>query len=149
MPEFKEWRINDLAMSLNAIPLDGGGYAEDEVMTVEWVDADWWKIQRGADPGSITRYFDGDFSAIIGLKYAQSANANDRLTALLKADIALPNGGGAGVFMARDLRGRLVITGPRAWVIGPPTDMKFGKGVNAFNWRICVADASSSFFGGR
>lgn len=142
----KSFNIRDLAMSLNAVPLDSGGYAEDEVMTVEW-DEDWWKKYKGAD-GETSRSGTNNFGAKVTLKYAQTAGANDRLSAILKADILLPNGGGAGVFMARDLNGRTVVTSPRAWIIGPPP-LKFAKTIQVYEWPIDLDDASASFFGGR
>ena len=143
---FKAWNINELALSLSAVPLDGGGYAEDEVASFEW-DDDWYKKYKGAD-GETTRANTNSFGGVLTLKYAQSADANDRLSALLKADILLPNGGGAGVLMMRDLYGRLVLTGPRAWVMGPPP-LKLAKTVQVYEWKIDVADARGSFFGGR
>lgn len=144
--DFKAWNVNDLAISHNAVPLDGGGYDEDEVMTVDW-NSDWFTTFKSAD-GSTSRASTNDFGCIVTLKYAQTAAANDRLSAILQADVALPNGGGAGVFMSRDLEGRLVVTGPRAWVVGPPP-LKLGKTVKVYEWKIAIADARSSFFGGR
>jgi hypothetical protein len=143
---FKAWNINELAMSLNAVPLDAGGYAEDEVLTVEWGE-DWFTKYVGAD-GEATRSRTNNFGAVATINYAQTADANDRLSAILQADILLPNGGGAGVFMARDMEGRLVVTGPRAWVMGPPA-IKLGKTVQVYSWKIDIADARSSFWGGR
>jgi hypothetical protein len=143
---FKAWNIGDLAISLNGVPLDSGGYGEDEVMTVEWTE-DWWTKYTGAD-GEVTRSLTNNFGATVTLNFAQSADANDRLDAILKADLLLPNGAGAGIFAARDLQGRLVLSSPRAWIIGPPA-LTFGKTVQVFPWRIDLADASGSVFGGR
>jgi hypothetical protein len=143
---FKAWNINELAISQNAVPLDAGGYAEDEVASFEW-DDDWFKKYTGAD-GEVTRASTNTFGGVLTLKYAQSADANDRLSALLKKDVLLPNGGGAGVLMLRDLYGRLVLTGPRAWIMGPPP-LKMAKTVQVYEWKIDVADARGSFFGGR
>lgn len=143
---FKAFNINDLAISLNSVPLDGGGYGEDEVMSVEW-EGDWFEKMRGAD-GELSRSNTNKFGAIVTLRYAQTADANDRLSALLKADILLPNGGGAGVFMSRDLQGRTMVTGPRAWVMGMPA-LKFGVKTQVNEWKIEIADARNSFVGGR
>lgn len=143
---FKAWNIGDLAMSLNAIPLDSGGYGEDEVMTVEWTE-DWYTTYRGAD-GECTRVRTNNFGATVTLNFAQSADANDRLSAILQADLLLPNGAGAGVFSARDMQGRLVISSPRAWIMGLPA-VTLGKSVQVFPWKIELADASASFIGGR
>jgi hypothetical protein len=143
---FKAWNINEVAISQNAVPLDAGGYAEDEVASVEWGE-DWFQKYTGAD-GEVTRSRTNNFGAVVTLKYAQTADANDRLSALLQADILLPNGGGAGVFMLRDLEGRLLVTGPRAWVMGPPA-IKLGKTVQVYEWKIDIADARGSFWGGR
>lgn len=143
---FKAWNINELAISLNAVPLDAGGYAEDEVLTIEWGE-DWYTKYTGAD-GEVTRARTNNFGALATLKYAQTADANDRLSAILLADLALPNGAGAGVFLVRDLEGRLVVTAPRAWVVGPPP-LKFAKSVQVYEWKIDLADARGSFFGGR
>lgn len=143
---FKSFNIRDMAVSLNAVPLDGGGYPEDEFMSVEWGD-EWWKKYVGSD-SEVTRVPTNDFSARVTLRYQMTADANDRLMAILKADVLLPNGAGAGVFMARDLNGRLVVTGPRAWVVGPASP-KVGKTVQVNEWMIDIADASASFIGGR
>ena len=143
---FKAWNINDLALSLNAVPLDAGGYAEDEVFTLEWGE-DWFQKYVGAD-GEVTRSRTNNFGAVATLKYAQTADANDRLSAILQADVLLPNGAGAGMFMARDVEGRLVVQAQRAWVMGPPP-IKLAKTVQVYEWKIDLADARGSFFGGR
>lgn len=143
---FKTWNINELAMSLNAIPLDGGGYAEDEVLTIDWTD-DWYAKYVGAD-GEVTRTRTNNFSATATLKYAQTADANTRLSAMLQADIQILGGTGAGVFIAKDTKGQLVVTSARAWIIGPPP-IRLGKTVQVFEWKIDLADVRGSFFGGR
>lgn len=143
---FKAWNINDLAISLNAVPLDGGGYADDEVMSVEW-EGDWFAKLRGAD-GELSRSTTNEFGAIVTLRYAQTADAHDRLSSMLKTDILLPNGAGAGTFMSRDLHGRTMVTGPRAWVMGMPA-LKFGKTIQVWEWKVEIADARNSFVGGR
>jgi hypothetical protein len=143
---FKAWNINDLAVSQNAVPLDSGGYGEDEFLSVEWSE-DWFASYRGSD-GECTRTRTNNFGAIVTLNYAQTADANDRLSAILNADLLLPNGAGAGVFNARDMQGRLVLSSPRAWVVGPPT-ITLGKTVQVYAWRIELADVTGSFFGGR
>jgi hypothetical protein len=143
---FKAWNINDMALSLNAVPLDAGGYAADEFVSVEW-EEDWYALYRGAD-GEVTRSATNNFGAMVTAKYAQTADANDRLSAMLQADVLLPNGAGAGVFMLRDLEGRLVITAARAWIVGPPA-LKMAKTVQVYEWKIALADARGSFFGGR
>lgn len=143
---FKSWNINELAMSLSAVPLDGGGYPDDEVFSIEWAE-DWYTLYTGAD-GESVRTRTNNFAATVTVRFAQTADANDRLMALLLADIKLPNGGGAGVFTARDLEGRLVITSERAWIVGPPA-VKLGKTVQINEWKIHLADARGSFIGGR
>jgi len=143
---FKAWNINELAMSLSAVPLDSGGYADDEVFGLEWAE-DWYTVYIGAD-GEATRARNNNFMATATLRYAQSSGTNDRLSALLAADILLPNGGGAGVFVARDTEGRLVVTSERAWIMGPPA-IKLGKTVQVYEWKITLADARGSFIGGR
>jgi hypothetical protein len=143
---FKAWNIKELNISLNAVPLDGGGYAEDEVLTIDWTE-DWYNKYVGAD-GEVTRTRTNNFSATATLKYAQTADANDRLSAMLAADVAILNGAACGVFMARDLAGRLLVTSARAWIIAPPA-IKLGKTVQVFEWKIDLADARTSFFGGR
>ncbi len=143
---FKEWNLNDVAQSLNAIPLDGGGYSEDEMVSVEWGE-EWFKKYTGAD-GEVTRSRSNNYGALVTLKFAQTADANDRLSAILRADVLLPNGGGAGVYMLRDTEGRTVVTGPRAWIMGPPA-IKFAKTVQVYEWKIDIADARGSFWGGR
>lgn len=142
----KAWNIRDLALQLNAVPLDGGGYAEDEVMTLEWAE-DQFLAYVGAD-GEVSRSNTNNGLATATLKYAQTANANDRLTALHLADLALPNGAGAGVFQARDRNGRLVVLAQRAWVMGFP-GVTLGKTIQVFEWKIQLADARGTFLGGR
>lgn len=143
---FKSWNINELSITLNAIPLNGGGYADDEVLTIDWTD-DWYTKYVGAD-GEVTRTRTNNFSATATLKYAQTADANDRLSAMLIADIGTLNGVAAGAFSVKDLPGRLFITSARAWIIAPPA-IKLGKTVQVFEWKIDLADARSSVFGGR
>jgi hypothetical protein len=143
---FKAWNINEMSLSLNAVPLDGGGYAEDEVLTIDWTE-DWFSMYVGAD-GEVTRVRTNNFSALATLKYAQTADANDRLSAMLTADIAVLNGAAAGVFNARDQSGRLLVTSARAWITAPPA-IKIGKTVQVYEWKINLADARTSFFGGR
>lgn len=135
-----------MVCSLNAVPLDAGGYADDEVATVEW-SSDWWQTYTGAD-GSKTRSTTNDFGAIVTMRYAQTANANDRLSAVMIADLALKNGAGAGMFRLADSEGRTVLLAERAWVVGPPP-LKFAKTVQVYEWKIELADARGSFFGGR
>lgn len=143
---FKAWNINEVACSLSAVPLDAGGYAEDEVFSVEWTE-DWYSKYVGAD-GEVTRTRTNNFGCVATLRYAQTADANDRLSALLAADLALPNGGGAGVFALRDTEGRTVMMAEHAWIIGPPA-IKFAKTVQVYEWKVDVANARGSFFGGR
>jgi hypothetical protein len=143
---FKDWNINDVALSLSAVPLDGGGYAEDEVVSVEWGE-DFYTKYKGAD-GETTRVRTNNFGCVVTLRYAQTADANDRLSAILQADLALPNGGGAGVFSMKDIPGRTIILAERAWVMGPPA-VKFAKTVQVYEWKIDLDDARASFFGGR
>ena len=78
---FKDWNINDLAISLNAIPLDDGGYADDEVFSLEWDDAQFLDF-TGAD-GEVSRYATNNFKAFVTLGYANTANANDRTGRIL------------------------------------------------------------------
>ena len=145
-PEFKTWNVNDLAISLNAVPLDAGGYGEDELLSIDW-DEDWYAKTRGGD-GSVTRTQTNQFGGTATLTYAQTANANDRLSAILAADILTKNGAAAGVFKAVDTEGRLVVLAERAWVMGPPP-LKLGKTVQVYAWKIDFAFARTSFFGGR
>lgn len=146
MGGFKDWNINDVAISLSGVPLDAGGYAEDEVVSMEWSE-DWHSKYTGAD-GEVTRVRTNNFGGVVTLRYAQTADANDRLSALLAADIVLPNGGGAGVFSLRDTEGRSLLFSERAWIMGPPP-LKLGKTVQVYEWKIDLADARASFFGGR
>lgn len=144
--KMRAWNIKDLAISLNAVPLDDGGYAEDEVMTLEW-EEEQFGVFKGAD-GEISRYSTNSGLAMITLKYAQTAAANDRLMGLLLADTTIPNGAGAGMFSSRDLFGRTVVTSERAWVNGYP-NVTFGKTIQVVEWKIQLADARMSFIGGR
>lgn len=143
---FKSWNINELSISLNALPLGTGGYAEDEVLAIDWTE-DWFTKYVGAD-GEVTRTRTNNFSATATLKYAQTADANTVLSAQLAKDIATLNGAAAGVFSVKDSGGALIITSPRAWIIAPP-QIRLGKTVQVFEWKIDLADARSSVFGGR
>lgn len=143
----RAWNIKDLAISLNAVPLDDGGYGEDEVMALEWAE-DQFTAYVGAD-GEVSRAATNNGLATVTLTYAHTAAANDRLTALLKADIATPNGAGAGMFVARDTNGRLVVSAERAWVMAYPS-VTVGKTIQTVEWKIQLADASiTTFIGGR
>lgn len=144
---FRAWNIKDLAISLNAVPLSDGGYGEDEVLQLEW-EEDQFTPFVGAD-GEVSRAATNNGLATVTLTYAHTAAANDRLTALLKADIAAPNGAGAGMFVARDLNGRMLISSERAWVAGYPS-VTLGKTIQTIEWKLQLADAAlASFIGGR
>lgn len=144
---FRDWNINDLALNLSAVPLSGGGgYADDEVFGLEWGE-DVWTTYVGAD-GEVSRSATNNDTAIATIRYAQTSVMNDRMWGLLTADRALPNGAGAGLFVARDTEGTLVVTSERAWIMGRPA-VKLGKTIQVYEWKIQLADASGSFIGGR
>jgi hypothetical protein len=143
----RAWNIKDLAISLNAVPLSDGGYGEDEVMQLEW-EEDQFTAYVGAD-GEVSRAATNNGLATVTLTYAHTAAANDRLTALLKADMAAPNGAGAGMFSARDVNGRMLVQAERAWVMAYPS-VTLGKTIQTVEWKLQLADASlASFIGGR
>lgn len=144
--KLRAWNIRDLAISLNAVPLDDGGYDEDEVMTLEWAE-EQFSVFVGAD-GEVSRANTNSGVAMVTLKYAQTAAANDRLQALLLVDLAVPNGAGAGMFKANDTQGRAIVMSDRSWVVGYPS-VTFGKTVKVIEWKIQLADARGSFIGGR
>jgi len=143
---FKTWNINELSINLDGVPLDTGGYAEDEVFSLDWGE-DWYTKYVGAD-GEVVRTRTNNFSATVTLKYAQTADANTRLSGLLTTDIATLAGVAAGVFAAKDTAGKLLVTSPRAWIVGPP-GIKLGKTVQVYEWKIDLANARASVFGGR
>lgn len=147
MAQMRAWNIKDLTISLNAVPLSDGGYGEDEVMQLEW-EEDQFTAYVGAD-GEVSRAATNNGLATVTLTFAQTAAANDRLTALLKADMLATNGAGAGMYQARDLNGRMVVISERAWVMAYPS-VTLGKTIQTVEWKIQLADASiGSFIGGR
>jgi Protein of unknown function (DUF3277) len=147
MTQMRAWNVKDLAISLNAVPLSDGGYGEDEVMKLEW-EEDQFTVYVGAD-GEVSRAATNNGLAKVTLTYAHTAAANDRLTALLKADLAATNGAGAGVYSARDVNGRMLVTSERAWVMAYPS-VTLGKNIQTIEWPLQLADASiGSFIGGR
>jgi len=147
MAQMRAWNIKDLTISLNAVPLSDGGYGEDEVMQLEW-EEDQFTSYVGAD-GEVSRAATNNGLATVTLTYAQTAAANDRLSALLKADMAATNGAGAGMFQARDINGRMVVLSERAWVMAYPS-VTLGKTIQTIEWKIQLADAAlGSFIGGR
>jgi hypothetical protein len=147
MANMRAWNIKDLALSLNAVPLDDGGYGEDEVMQLEWAE-DQFTAYVGAD-GEVSRASTNNNLATVTLTYAQTAAANDRLTAILKADIAASNGAGAGMFSARDTAGRMVVSSERSWIMAFPS-VTMGKTIQTVQWKIQLADAAvGTFIGGR
>lgn len=147
MAQMRAWNIKDLQISLNAVPLSDGGYGEDEVMQLEW-EEDQFTAYVGAD-GEVSRAATNNGLATVTLTYAQTAAANDRLSAILKADMLATNGAGAGLYQARDLNGRMVVISERAWVMAYPS-VTLGKTIQTVEWKIQLADASmGSFIGGR
>lgn len=147
MAQMRAWNIKDLTISLNAVPLSDGGYGEDEVMALEW-EEDQFTAYVGAD-GEVSRAATNNGLATVTLTYAHTAGANDRLTALLKADMLATNGAGAGMFQARDVNGRMVVSSERAWVMAYPS-VTLGKTIQTIEWKIQLADASiGTFIGGR
>lgn len=146
MAGMRAWNIKDLTISLNAVPLEGG-YGEDEVMSLEW-EEDQFVAFVGAD-GEVSRANTNNGLATVTLTYAHTAAANDRLTALLRADMLAPNGAGAGMFVARDIHGRMVVSAERSWVMGYP-GVTLGKTIQTVEWKIQLADALlATFIGGR
>jgi len=142
----RAWDLRDLTISLNAVPLVGG-YGEDEVMALEW-EEDQFVAFVGAD-GEVARASTNNGLATVTLTYAQTSAANDRLSALLIADRAAPNGAGAGHFQARDVNGRMLVESERAWVMAFPS-VTLGKTIQTVEWKIQLADAAmSTFIGGR
>lgn len=147
MSNMRAWNIRDLVINLNAVPLDDGGYGEDEVMALEWAE-DQFTAFVGAD-GEVSRAQTNNGLATVTLTYAHTAAANDRLTAMLKLDMLTPNGAAAGMFQARDTNGRMVVASERAWVMGYPS-VTLGKTIQTLQWKIQLADALiASFIGGR
>jgi hypothetical protein len=147
MSGMKAFNIKDLAISLSGVPLDAGGFGDDDVLSIEW-DEDQWETFTGAD-GEVTRSATNNYQATATLRLSQTSDVNDRLSALLHADLALPNGAGAGAFMCKDVHGRAVISSERAWVNGFPKEVKFGKGTKVWEWQIKLANARTSVLGGR
>jgi hypothetical protein len=147
MSQMRAWNLRDLVLSLNAVPLEDGGYGEDEVMQLEW-EEDQFVAFVGAT-GEVSRAATNNGLATVTLTYAQTGAANDRLSALLRADMLAPNGAGAGMFTARNLNGRLVVQADRAWVMGYP-GVTLGKTIKTFEWKIQLADAlMGTFIGGQ
>jgi len=146
MGSLRAWNIRDLAVSLNAVPLDGG-YGEDEVMALEWAE-DQYTAFVGAD-GEVSRASTNNGLATVSLTYAHTSPANDRLQGMLLLDMATANGAAAGAFSARDLYGRMVVSSERAWIMGYPS-VTLGKTIQTLQWKIQLADATvATFIGGR
>jgi Protein of unknown function (DUF3277) len=146
MAQMRAWNLKDLTLTLNAVPLEGG-YGEDEVMALEW-EEDQFVAFVGAD-GEVSRADTNNGLATVTLTYAQTSAANDRLSALLLADKAAPNGAGAGLFQARDVNGRMLVMSERSWVMGYP-NVTLGKTIQTLEWKIQLADAMmATFVGGR
>lgn len=77
--KMRAWNIKDLAISLNAVPLDDGGYAEDEVMTLEWDEEQFAIYKRrssslapGVSLSSIDALFSVDFATSPGPVVAEN-----------------------------------------------------------------------------
>lgn len=146
MQQQMSWNINEFAVNLSGLPLDGGGYPEDEVFTLEW-DDELYTLTKGCD-GSATRESVNSHSAIFTARYVQTAVANDILNGLMQTDLLLPNGGGAGMFLGKDLHGRMMVQSPGSYVMARPK-MAWGKKVQVVEWKIQLPDARGTIFGGR
>lgn len=144
MAGFKEHDARDYSIVLSGVSLTSG-YADGEFFTIEW-DTDAYTDKIGTD-GEVTRSRTYDERATVTLKYMNTSECNDRLSALHKLDKAAPNGAGAGPLMIRDREGRAVYTAERAWIAKQPS-VSGDREATSREWKLRAAELIS-FHGGR
>lgn len=136
MPEFKIYDADQITINVCGIPV-AAGFGDGEFCRIEESD-DKFTFYESTD-GSVTRSKTLKRTAIVTLTLAQTAEANDALSALHNLDLAQPNGAGIGAFICRDRGGRAIYQASKCCVIKPP-DVSFDREATTREWKIFLID---------
>jgi hypothetical protein len=144
MSQVINYDVNQVTVVVADILIDGG-WAEDDVIKVE-PNSDDYGFVVGAG-GDVGRYKTNDPVTKVTLKLMQGSTYNDLLAAKRALDMNTPGGAGIGAFLIKDRLGRATYAGSKSFILGPPKDVTFGKGLKAREWTIIVCN-SVRFDGG-
>lgn len=122
----------------------GSGWADGTFVSVEQ-DEDAFSLYVGTD-GEGTRAKSNNASATITFTLAQSALANDLLSAQYNLDLLTPGGVGVVPLLVKDGSGRSLFAAESAWIQKPPR-AEYGREVGTREWTIRT-DSLVQFHGG-
>ena len=108
------------------------GFADGDFLTIETEDL--FGDVVGSD-GEMARSASNNRSATIGINVLQTVPANDRLSALLKADLESPNGSSIFSLVVRDLEGTSLLVAEKCWVMKYP-DITYGREAGSREWSL-------------
>lgn len=143
MPNPKIWSVNGISANFASVDLaDGKG--KDTFVRIEKVNERFTVVQ-GLDGSSTYAENAGNLHRVTVI-LLQSADANDKLSAIHATDQAIANGAGVGVLMIRDRNGRTVLTEPFARIEKSP-DQEFGAEPGDLEW-VFLCPNPQRFVGG-
>lgn len=120
------------------------GFGESTMCKFEY-DTESFSDVVGVD-GEVSRSKNMDRRAKLTVTLMQTSPTNDLLSAMYNAGRAGVNGADVAAVRVEDLNGRLVISGPEAWIMDTPK-ATYGKSAGEYEWIIRIANAEA-FFGG-
>lgn len=144
----KFFNVRDVLQTLNAVSLDAdaGGFGENDFVKYKPMGP-LFTSKRGCD-GEVTRNATNENRCMIEIHIMSTSDMNDRLSALISADLIAENGAGAGPYLSKDKNGRTIVAAERAWIVGWPEEFPQGSEAAPVMWTIECAQAKM-FFGGR
>lgn len=142
--EFGSFDVNSLTILVGPVLIDSG-FAEDDVVKVE-PGGDDWNVVVGAD-GSVARAKSNDRTAKVTIRLLQTSPKNDQLSALRRLDANTIGGAAAYEFKLRDRGGTTKVSAARAFILGRPKEVTFGKTIKMREWTVFLPD-EDQFVGG-
>lgn len=143
----KSWNLNAITSALGLI--SPGGAAEDGYLTAKPLDPKF-DIVKGLD-GSVVRFYTGKRLWEVTYTLLMTSATNDDFAALHKLDDEASrmglNGAGVVPWFVKNNGGTMLISSPRAWLCGPPEEVKIEDKPGSLAWKIHAADVSE-FIGG-
>ncbi len=109
-----------------------------------WDDGEFCKIERDNDKftarpgtdGSVTRSRREDKLEKVTIILGQTSDGNSKLSAIHNLDVSSPNGAGIAPLVVRDKSGTALFMASKAWIIGPPKTVSFGREASARAWEL-------------
>lgn len=142
---FHVYSSKDIVVTLNGVPLDPGGYAEEFVRITYNEDA---MTLRMGGAGGATRAHNSNRSARIELSLLSGAVANSTLSAFHAADVA--TGAGIGVLAIVDMKSLVggipttLFEASHCWVVKYP-DVTYGLEAPDFTWILETEELIAAF----